>query len=391
MLYARLIVCAYNASYALIFKHGVTVRVPLQFERLLKHFSVDAWNPCILVDTTIIEQLVRGSDAERYKYFMEATDLHYKRLSLEDDAIDLQGLAEVAAKERTAMAHLQRTVQQQRDLYALYTAVERTRQEGTRLSAQLAWAELAQAEADVTAAEQQLAVAQAALQRAEAARTEHVQSVTAKTQERDELYAARVQCERAEQQARTALAAADDHLDLVRAPVVAENKPLRVQLKALIQSATEAAEAAQHGAMPQLQVIEADIASLQRVVTDSAAQRQARQQQLSAAQAQRTAAAQQLKDAVKSAAAAVTAHHRGRSTASRLQHSSALFTHVVVHRTDNVQRQQATVTALQAAAAGKLAAASEQQVLHCEGTDTQWDGERVAVAAQDSVQQRQHL
>jgi chromosome segregation ATPase len=311
-----------------------------------------------------------------------------RKLSLEDDAIDLQGLTEVAAKESATMSHLQYTVQQLRKRYGLYTAVTDKQREVTRLSAQLAWAELAAAEADVTAAEHQLAELTAALQRAEAARTEHAQSVTAKTQEREALYATRVHCERAEQQARTAVAAAEDHLDSVRAPIAAENKPLRLQLEALAQRAITAAAAAQRGAVPQLQFVAANIASLQTVMADSAEQRHARQQLLSTAQAQCTTAAQQLKDAVKGAATAATAHRKCRSAVLKLEESSDLFNNAVVRRARDVKKQQATVTALHATAAGKLALASEQQVQHSESIGEQWNGQRVAVvAAHDSVQQ----
>jgi chromosome segregation ATPase len=310
-----------------------------------------------------------------------------RRLSLEDDAIDLQGLTEVAAKESASMSQLQYTVQQLRKRYALYLAVTDKQREVTRLSAQLAWAELASAEADVTAAQQQLAELAAALQRAEAACAEYAQDVAANTQEREALYAARVQCERAEQQARTAVAAAEDHLDLVRAPIAAENTPLRLQLEALVQSASAAAAAAQRGTVPQLQVVEADMASVFRAVADSAEQREAREQQLSTAQAQCITAAQQLKDAVKSAAAATTAHRKCRSAVRKLEDSTALFNNAVVRRASDVKKQQATVTALQAAAAGKLVAASEQQAQHSRSIGEQWDGQRVAVAAQDSVQQ----
>jgi hypothetical protein len=164
-----------------------------------------------------------------------------RKLSLEDDAIDLQGLTEVAAKESATMSHLQYTVQQLRKRYGLYTAVTDKQREVTRLSAQLAWAELAGAEADATAAEQQLAELTAALQRAEAASAVHAQDAATKTQEREALYAARTQCERAEQAARTAFAAAEDHLASVKAPIAAENKPLRLQLEALAQRAITAA------------------------------------------------------------------------------------------------------------------------------------------------------
>jgi hypothetical protein len=60
-----------------------------------------------------------------------------RKLSLEDDAIDLQGLTEVAAKESATMSHLQYTVQQLRKRYGLYTAVTDKQREVTRLSAQL--------------------------------------------------------------------------------------------------------------------------------------------------------------------------------------------------------------------------------------------------------------
>jgi hypothetical protein len=46
-----------------------------QLDRLLKHFSLDAWNPCMVVDTPCFERLLRGDAAERYMYFMEASDL----------------------------------------------------------------------------------------------------------------------------------------------------------------------------------------------------------------------------------------------------------------------------------------------------------------------------
>eukprot|EP00953_Heterococcus_sp_UTEX-ZZ885_P018386 10266-Heterococcus_DN1.PRE.3 len=269
------------------------------------HFSLNPWNPCMIVDAPSFDRLLRGDAVERYKYFMEATDVvsaklitiilqcRNRKLSLEDDAIDLQGLTEVAAKESATMSHLQYTVQQLRKRYGLYTAVTDKQREMTRLSAQLAWAELAAAEADVTAAQQQLAEFAAALQRAEAARTEHAQSVTAKTQEREAL------CR--------------GPPDSVRAPIAAENKPLRLQLEALAQRASAAAAAAQRGAVPQLQFVEANIASLQTVMADSAEQRHARQQLLFTAQAQCTTAAQQLRDAVKGAATAATAHRKCRS------------------------------------------------------------------------------
>jgi hypothetical protein len=294
-----------------------------------------------------------------------------RKLSLEDDAIDLQGLTEVAAKESATMSHLQYTVQQLRKRYGLYTAVTDKQREVTRLSAQLAWAELAGAEADATAAEQQLAELTAALQRAEAASAVHAQDAATKTQEREALYAARTQCERAEQAARTAFAAAEDHLASVKAPIAAENKPLRLQLEALAQRAITAAAAAQRGAVPQLQFV-ANIASLQTVMADSAEQRHARQQLLSTAQAQCTTAAQQLRDAVKGAATA-TAHRKCRSAVLKLEESSDLFNNAIVRRARDVKKQQATVTALHAAAAGKLALASEQQAQHSDSIGEQWN------------------
>jgi alkylated DNA repair dioxygenase AlkB len=93
---------------------------------------------------------------------------HRTKLSLEDDGIDLKGLAEVAAKENNTLALLHNTVQQLHARRALYTATEEKQLQVTRLSAQLAWAELAQADRSVTAVQQQLTVAQATLHDAQA-------------------------------------------------------------------------------------------------------------------------------------------------------------------------------------------------------------------------------
>jgi hypothetical protein len=81
--------------------------------------------------------------------------------------LDLKGLAEVAAKENSTLALLHNTVQQLHARRALYTATEEKQQQVTRLSAQLAWAELAQADRSVTAVQQQLKDAQATLQQAQ--------------------------------------------------------------------------------------------------------------------------------------------------------------------------------------------------------------------------------
>jgi hypothetical protein len=83
-------------------------------------------------------------DGASLLFINKITLQHRTKLSLEDDAMDLKGLAEVAAKENSTLALLHNTVQQLHARSAMYTATEEKQQQVTRLSAQLAWAELAE-------------------------------------------------------------------------------------------------------------------------------------------------------------------------------------------------------------------------------------------------------